>query len=124
MTKSGSREYQIFPHLTAAQVETARRFVSGPLRTFAAHETVYAIGEQNTPSWLVMDGTIDIVRRDGLDREVAIITLQAGQFTGEVNQLAGRTVTRGGSRRPRRMQLASVRRSPSARPDDRIGRGR
>ena len=90
MTKSGSREYQIFPHLTAAQVETARRFVSGPLRTFAAHETVYAIGEQNTPSWLVMDGTIDIVRRDGLDREVAIITLQAGQFTGEVNQLAGR----------------------------------
>ena len=90
MTTPGSREYQIFPHLTAAQVETARRFVSGPLRTFAAHETVYAIGEQNTPSWLVMDGTIDIVRRDGLDREVAIITLQAGQFTGEVNQLAGR----------------------------------
>ena len=90
MTVSGSREYQIFPQLDAAQVETARRFVSGPLRTFAAHETIYAIGEQNTPTWLVVDGTIDIVRRDGLSHEAAVTTLQAGQFTGEVNQLAGR----------------------------------
>jgi thioredoxin reductase (NADPH) len=90
MKTSGTREYQIFPLLNGAQIATARRFVSGPIRSFAPRETVYAIGEQNTPSWLVVDGTIDIVRRDGLDHEALITTLGAGQFTGEVNQLAGR----------------------------------
>ena len=87
---SGSREHQIFPVLTAAQIATARRFVSGSIRRFAAFETVYGIGEQNAPSWLLVDGTIDIVRRDGLSHESPIATLHAGQFTGEVNQLAGR----------------------------------
>jgi thioredoxin reductase (NADPH) len=90
MTVWNSREHQIFPVLTAAQIETAGRFASGPVRTFTAHDTIYAIGEQNTPCWLIVDGTIDIIRRDGLNREVPITTLGAGQFTGEVNQLAGR----------------------------------
>ena len=90
MPTSGSREHQIFPVLTAAQIATARRFVSGPIRRFAPLETVYAIGEQNAPAWLLVDGTIDIIRRDGLSHEAPIATLHAGQFTGEVNQLAGR----------------------------------
>jgi len=90
MSTLGTREHQIFPVLNAAQTETARRFANGPVRHFAAKETVYAIGDQNTPAWLLLDGTIDISRRDGLNHEVPITTLGAGQFTGEVNQLAGR----------------------------------
>jgi thioredoxin reductase (NADPH) len=90
MTTLGSRKHQMFPRLTAGQIETARRFVSGPVRSFTAHETVFAIGEPNTPAWLVVDGTIDIIRRDGLSHEAPVTTLGAGQFTGEVNQLGGR----------------------------------
>ena len=42
------------------------------------------------PAWLVLDGTIEVVRRDGLSREAAVTTHHPGQFSGEVNQLAGR----------------------------------
>jgi thioredoxin reductase (NADPH) len=90
MSTLGTREHQMFPVLSAAQIETSRRFASGPERRFAPGESVYAIGEQGAPSWLVLNGTIDVVRRDGLSHEAPLTTHGAGQFTGEVNQLAGR----------------------------------
>jgi len=84
------RKYQMFPVLEAGQISTARRFASGPERHFAAGEVVYDIGEQDAPSWLVLEGSIDVFRRDGLSQRALITTHGAGQFTGEVNQLAGR----------------------------------
>ena len=48
------------------------------------------MGSRHTPSWLVIEGAVDIVSRDGLQHEAAITTLGVGQFSGEVNQLAGR----------------------------------
>jgi len=80
----------MFPTLDAAQIETACRFASGPARTFSAGEEAYAIGEMGAPAWLVLNGTIIVVRRDGLSHESAITTHHAGQLTGEVNQLSGR----------------------------------
>jgi thioredoxin reductase (NADPH) len=90
MSKLDTREHQMFPVLGPAQIETARRFASGPERVFEAGETVYEIGELNAPAWLVLAGTIDVVRRDGLSHEAPVTTHGAGQLTGEVNQLAGR----------------------------------
>jgi thioredoxin reductase (NADPH) len=90
MSTFGTREHQMFPVLSAVQIATAQRFASGPERHFAAGETVYAIGEQGVPAWLVLEGAIDVVRRDGLSHEAPITTHRAGQLSGEVNQLAGR----------------------------------
>ncbi|WCT72534.1 FAD-dependent oxidoreductase [Sphingomonas naphthae] len=90
MTTLASRQHQMFPVLDAAQVATARRFASGPERHFAAHESVYAIGDRGAPAWLVLAGSIHVVRRDGLNQEAPVTTHGVGQFTGEVNQLAGR----------------------------------
>ncbi len=96
MSNLDSREYQMFPVLDAAQLETAKRFASGPARRFAAGEQVYAIGEQGAPAWLVMEGAIEVVRRDGLSHEAPVTTHGPGQLTGEVNQLAGRpSIARG-----------------------------
>jgi hypothetical protein len=39
--------------------------------------------------WLVLKGSIDVVRRDGLNREAAITSHGICQFSGEVSQLAG-----------------------------------
>ena len=86
-----TRGHQLFPVLDAAQIATAKRFASGAARKFAPGETVYDVGTRNTPTWLVLKGTIDISRRDGLNHETAIATLGIGQITGEVGQLAGRT---------------------------------
>jgi len=85
-----TRAHQLFPVLDAGQIETAKRFASGPARDFAPGEIVFDVGEGHAPAWLVLKGSIDVVRRDGLDREAAITTHHAGQFSGEVSQLAGR----------------------------------
>ena len=90
MSTLSEREHQIFPVLNATQIATARGFASGPERSFAPGESVFAIGEQAVPAWLVLDGAIDIVRRDGLSQEAPITTHGPGQLTGEINQLAGR----------------------------------
>src|SRR5450432_4243602 len=90
MSTLNTREHQTFPVLNAVQIAIARRFASGPEKHFAAGESVYAIGEQDAPAWLVLEGTIDAVRRDGLSQEAPITTHRAGQLSGEVSQLAGR----------------------------------
>lgn len=96
MSIASTREHQMFPVLTTTQIATARRFASGPVRDFGAGETVYAIGERDAPAWLVLEGAIDVVRRDGLNHEAPITTHGPGQLTGEVNQLAGRASIAGG----------------------------
>jgi thioredoxin reductase (NADPH) len=85
-----SRREQMFPTLTAAQIEVARRFSAGEPRRFEAGETMFALGERNVPSWLVLEGWIDVVRRDGLGHESHIVSHDPGQISGEINQLGGR----------------------------------
>jgi thioredoxin reductase (NADPH) len=85
-----TRSHQLFPVLDAGQIETAKRFASGPARDFTPGQIVFDVDERQTPVWLVLKGSIDVVRRDGLDHEAAITTHHPGQFSGEVSQLAGR----------------------------------
>jgi thioredoxin reductase (NADPH) len=84
-----TRAHQMFPVLDPGQIETAQRFASGPARDFAPGEIVFDVGERNIPIWLLLKGEVEAMRRDGLGRESTITTLGAGQFTGEVSQLAG-----------------------------------
>ncbi len=85
-----TRRQQMFPVLDAGQIETARRFASASARNFAPNEIVFDVGERQAPSWLVLKGSIETMRRDGLDREAAITTHRPGQFSGELSQLSGR----------------------------------
>ena len=101
MSLAEERHDQIFPVLDKAQVETAQRFASGEPRRFAPGETVFNIGERNAPTWLVLEGGIEVHRRDGLDRQVPITTHGPGQFSGEVSQLAGRATIAAGRAGPR-----------------------
>jgi hypothetical protein len=114
------RGYQMFPVLDAARVETALRFASGLERHFAPGEIVYDHGQQDAPSWLVLSGS----GRDGLDREAPIVTFGPGQFTGEVNQLAGRPCDHPRPRLGARRHCSAFRRAAPARADDRLGRDR
>jgi thioredoxin reductase (NADPH) len=90
MSTLDNRQAQMFPVLDAGQIEVAGRFASGPAQTFAPGELVYEIGQVGAPAWLVIAGTIDVVRRDGLSHEAPVTTHGAGQLTGEVAQLSGR----------------------------------
>ena len=89
MTLIETRGHQLFPVLDAGQIDTAKRFASGPAREFAPGEVVFDVGERDAPVWLVLKGSMDVVRRDGLNHETAITSHGPGQFSGEVSQLAG-----------------------------------
>ncbi|MGD0107936.1 MAG: FAD-dependent oxidoreductase [Rhodopila sp.] len=84
-----TRHDQIFPTLDAVQVQTARRFAGAPDHVFGAGEVVFDVGERHAAAWLVVQGTINVVHRDGLGHEAAIVVHGPGQFSGEVSQLAG-----------------------------------
>lgn len=91
-----NRRYQMFPVLTAAQVASARRFASGSEHRFEPGDPIYTIGETGAPSWLVVEGSMNIFRRNGLTGQTLVTTYVAGQFSGDVNQLAGRPALAGG----------------------------
>ena len=90
MSLIDTRGHQMFPMLDADQVETVKRFASGSAREFAPGEIVFDVGELHAPACLVLEGSIDVVRRDGLDGEAPITTHHARQFSGELSQLGGR----------------------------------
>jgi hypothetical protein len=78
MSGLDTRHHQMFPVLTSAQVETARRFASGPGRRFAADETVYDIGKQGGPAAAPMPiaEVMQIARRlDKLAPAARILTI-------------------------------------------------
>ncbi|MBM6595242.1 FAD-dependent oxidoreductase [Microvirga pudoricolor] len=90
MSNLADRQHQMFPVFNAEQTAIARRFASGPEESFAPGGSVYAFAAADAPAWLVLKGTIEVVRRDGLSREAPITVHGVGQLTGEVAQLAGR----------------------------------
>ncbi|NSY61744.1 FAD-binding protein [Rhizobium rhizogenes] len=90
MANSNNRAEQMFPVLSPTQMISARRFASGEPHHFSAGEIVVNFGEKDAPVWLVLEGSLDVFRHDGLSHELNVVTHLPGQFTGEVSQLAGR----------------------------------
>jgi thioredoxin reductase (NADPH) len=81
-----NRVEQIFPTLTEAQI--ARIAAQGSKRPVQRGEVLLDLGDQ-LQFFVVIQGKIDIVSVSG-SSESLIVTLTPGQFTGEVNLLAGR----------------------------------
>jgi thioredoxin reductase (NADPH) len=100
MSLMETRYHQMFPVLDASQIEIARRFASGEAQRFGAGEALFDVGQANVPAWLILDGSIEITSRDGLNHERIIVTQKAGQIIGETSQLAGRTTLAAGRAGP------------------------
>lgn len=69
MSLADTRHHQMFPELDTAQLAITRRFASGPPRRFDAGEMVFDVGDAHAPVWVVLEGAIEVVRRDGLGNE-------------------------------------------------------
>lgn len=95
MADLSTRQHQMFPVLEPHQIETAKRFASGEPQHFKAGDFVYRVGDHATPAWLVLEGSMDVFRHEGLSHEAPITTHGAGQLSGEVNQLSGRPTLAG-----------------------------
>jgi thioredoxin reductase (NADPH) len=81
------RAEQVFPTLTPAQI--ARLAAHGRPRSVHEGEVLVEAGDHVVPLFIVRTGEIEIVRVAG-ESETPVVWLTAGQFTGEVNMIAGR----------------------------------
>ena len=81
------RREQMFPQLTPAQVEVAKRFGGTP-RRFGPNEILVSFGEVGAPAWLVLSGHIAVARQDPFGNRDDIVHHLPGMMAGEVSQLA------------------------------------
>ena len=83
-----SRQHQMFPALSEAEIERIERF--GSLRGYPRGSCLFAAGEPGPGMFVVLKGTVAITQRDGMGRVVPIVHQGPGQFLAEVGQLSGR----------------------------------
>jgi thioredoxin reductase (NADPH) len=86
MTDSDQNRSQLFPALTAAQVERLSRF--GRRRRVTAGEILFDQGDRRG-MYVVLDGRLEVVS-PGRTGETHITFAESNEFTGEVDILAGR----------------------------------
>jgi thioredoxin reductase (NADPH) len=82
-----SRAEQTFPALNAHQL--ARVAAQGRTRSAAPGEILYHAGEADAPFVVLRTGTINVLG-SAEDPHAPLVTLGPGQFTGEMNLIAGR----------------------------------
>ncbi|HEX5786857.1 MAG TPA: FAD-dependent oxidoreductase [Woeseiaceae bacterium] len=78
----------MFPVLTAVQLDEIRAF--GTEREFPAGAMLWNVGDRNVDFHVVLDGTLQIVRRDAFGRETVLFDEGPGQFSGDIVALSGR----------------------------------
>ena len=82
-----TREAQMFPGLSGAEIDRVRRF--GEIRRFADGDALVRVGEAGHGLYVVLAGAVEISRQEG-EANVPIVTHLPGGFIGELAQLSGR----------------------------------
>jgi len=79
---------QMLPELDPLEIERARRF--GTSRKFAAGDVLYTTGQVSPGLMVILSGQVEVTQRDKPGARTPLVTHGAGQFLGELAQLAGR----------------------------------
>jgi thioredoxin reductase (NADPH) len=82
-----SRREQMFPRLAPDEIDRLRRF--GTVRHYRAGEALFVTGEVAPGMYVLIKGSVRVVRRDPLGHCAPIIEQQPGEFVAEVGQLSG-----------------------------------
>jgi thioredoxin reductase (NADPH) len=83
-----TRREQLFPTLQTFEIERVRRF--GEVRSFTVGEPLAKAGEVGRGLSIILAGQVEVTRYDHSGRRAHIVTHGAGEFLGELAQLAGR----------------------------------
>jgi thioredoxin reductase (NADPH) len=87
MSTIDSRDEQMFPKLAPHEIDRLRRF--GKIRRYAAGEALFVTGDIAPGMFVLIKGSVRVVRRDPLGHSAPIVELGPGQFVAEVGQLSG-----------------------------------
>ena len=82
-----ARRAQMFPVLTAGEVERLRRFAVP--RRYADGELLFETGKPSPGMLVVLSGTVRITGRDGRGHDVTVVQIGPRQFSGEAGSLSG-----------------------------------
>jgi thioredoxin reductase (NADPH) len=85
-----TRRHQMFPTLERAEIERVRRF--GEVRRYGAGEALAKVGQVGHGLTIILAGKVEIRQHDESGPRRLIVTHGAGDFMGELAQLAGRPV--------------------------------
>ena len=83
-----TRRHQIFPRLDEGEMARAARF--GRVQAFSAGGFLDASGKASQGMFLILNGTVAIVQRDGLGQTTPVVELGRGDFVGEVGMMSGK----------------------------------
>jgi thioredoxin reductase (NADPH) len=87
-TVANTRRDQMFPTLDRAEIARLRRF--GRLRTYAAGDALAKVGDAGHGMMVILEGEVDVTRRDKGGTSQPVVTHGPGAFLGELAQLSGR----------------------------------
>jgi thioredoxin reductase (NADPH) len=79
---------QIYPTLDPLEIERVRRF--GDVRSFAAGESLWTIGQVAPGLMVILAGKVAVTERDQFDNHNPIVVHGQGNFLGELALLSGR----------------------------------
>ena len=82
------RHDQVYPTLDALEIERVRRF--GNLRSFAAGESLWTVGQVAPGLMVVLAGRVAVTERDQFDNRKTLVVHGRGNFLGELALLSGR----------------------------------
>ncbi len=83
-----TRRDQVFLALTAAELDRMRRF--GEYRSYDTGQALFKIGQRGHGLFVILSGSIDLIRDDEKDGRRAFQSPGPGSMIGELAQLAGR----------------------------------
>jgi thioredoxin reductase (NADPH) len=95
MVPVADRSAQRFPRLTDAQLEVVKRFADTEARSFSPGDSLFQMGDRGVPAWFLLEGSVELVGRVGVEQETTLRELESGQFTGELHQLSDRPALAG-----------------------------
>ena len=85
---TAGREHQAFPVLTPEQIEHLLPF--GSKRVWHDGELLFEAGKPGPGMFVVLEGQVEVTRRDGLGTDLSVATQGRGEFLAEVGQLSGK----------------------------------
>src|SRR5882757_5654910 len=86
-TTIDSRNEQMFPKLAPAEIDRLRRF--GEVRHYTPGEALFVTGNVAPGMYVLIKGSVRVVRRDPLGHSAPVVEQGPGQFVAEVGQLSG-----------------------------------
>jgi thioredoxin reductase (NADPH) len=87
MATIDNRNEQMFPKLTPNEIDRLRRF--GEVRHYAPSEALFVTGRVAPGMYVLIKGSVRVIRRDPLGHSAPIAEEGPGQFVAEVGQLSG-----------------------------------